>query len=167
MYSLNGTRKSTTRRVAFAFALCAALSALPAAAQRHGVGGGGGDPVIRAITAFKSQLNLNTSQQALWDAAATASKAARDAAIQRRQSVRQVVNEELANAAPNLARVAAASDQVQDANTAARRQVRDQWLAVYNTFTAEQKAIVKTGIQNHMSRMENFRQHMRERFGKG
>ena len=158
MYSLN----TPTRRVAFALALCAGLSALPAAAQR-----GGGDPLIHAITAFKTQLNLNSSQQALWDAAVTATSAARDAAIQRRQTVRQVANEEVATAAPNLPRIAAASDQVQDANTAARRQVRDQWLAVYNTFTAEQKAIVKTGIQRHMSRMEGFRERMRERFGKG
>lgn len=159
MYSLN----TATGRVAFALALCAGLSALPAAAQHGRVGG---DPLIHAIIAVKSQLNLNTSQQALWDAAVTAGKAARDAAIQRRQSVRQVVNEEVATAAPNLARIAAASDQVQDANTAARRQIRDQWLAVYNTFTADQKAVVKTAIQRHLSRMDSFRERMRERLGR-
>ncbi len=155
---------STGRRVAIALALCAGLS-LPALAQPgHG---GGGENLIRAITAFKAELNLNTSQQALWDAAVTASKSTRDAAMQRRQTVKQVATEELAKTEPNLARIATAADQVQDVNTAARRQIRDQWLAVYNTFTPEQKAVVKSGIEKRMSRMEKFREQMRERFGRG
>lgn len=159
--------QSTGRRVAIALALCAGLS-LPALAQPgHGGGGGGGDNLIRAITHFKAELNLNTSQQALWDAAVMASKTARDAAGQRRQTVKQVVTEELAKTEPNLTRLATTADQVQDTNTAARRQVRDQWLAVYHTFTPAQKAVVKTGIEKRMSRMENFREHMGERFGRG
>ncbi|MEO8133449.1 MAG: periplasmic heavy metal sensor [Betaproteobacteria bacterium] len=155
--------KSATRSVAVALVFCAGLSALPAAAER----GGGGDHLIQAITAFKAQLNLNTSQQALWDAAVAASRATREAAMQRRQSVKPVVTEELASADPNLTRIAAAVDQAQDANTAARRQVRNQWLAVYNTFSPEQKAVVKSAIERRMSRMENFRERMQERFRKG
>ncbi len=151
-----------SRRAALALAFGAALSALPAIAQP----GPGGDRIIHAITAFKAQLNLNTSQQAQWDAAVAASKAARDAAKQRRLTVRQVVTDELAKPTPDLSHIAAAADHAQDATVAARRQVRAQWLQLYSTFTAEQVAVVKSGIERHMSRMEGFRERMRERFGR-
>lgn len=156
------TRNS--RRVALALAFCAGLSglaALPAAAQP----GRGGDHFIQAIAAFKAELNLNTSQQPLWDAAVVSGKAARDAAKQRRQTVKQAASEELAKATPDLSRIALAADKVQDDNTAAHRQIRQQWLDLYATFTPEQKAVVKAGIAKRMARMESFREHMHHRFG--
>lgn len=154
------TRNS--RGVAVALAFAAGLSALPAAARP----GPGGDHFIQAIAAFKAELNLNTSQQALWDAAAASGKAARDAAKQRRLTIKQVASEELAKPTPDLSRMAAAGDQVQDANVAAHRQVRTQWLALYATFTADQSAVVKAGIAKRMARMEGFRERMHHRFGK-
>ena len=150
-----------SRRAALALAFGAAVSALPAVAQP----GPGGDRIIHAITAFKAQLNLNTSQQAQWDAAVAASKAARDAAKQGRLAVKQVATDELAKVTPDLSHIAAATDQAQDATVAARRQVRTQWLQLYSTFMPEQVAVVKAGIARHMSRMEGFRQRMRQRFG--
>jgi Spy/CpxP family protein refolding chaperone len=155
------TRNS--RRVAVALAFCAGLSALPATAQP----GPGGDRFIHAIAAFKAQLNLDpTTQQPLWDAAVASGKAARDAAKQRRQTVKQVATEELAKATPpDLSHIAATADQVQDANVAAHRQVRAQWLALYATFTSDQIAVVKAGIAKRMARMESFRERMRQRFG--
>lgn len=159
------TRNS--RRIGLALAFCAGLTALSVAAQpgpRHH--GGGGDQFVQAIAAFKSQLNLNTQQQGMWDAAMASSTAAREAAKQRRMTVKQVATEELAKPAPDLGRIAAAKDQVQDANVAAHRQVRTQWLQLYSTFSPDQVAIVKVGIAQRMSRMEGFRERMRERFGK-
>jgi LTXXQ motif family protein len=154
------TRNS--RRVALALlAFCAGLSALPATAQP----GPGGDRFIHAIAAFKAELNLNTSQQPLWDAAVAAGKAERDAAKQRRQTIKQVASEELAKPTPNLSNIATAADHVQDVNTAAHRQVRAQWLALYATFTPDQIAVVKAGIERRMARMESFRERMHQRFG--
>jgi hypothetical protein len=154
------TRNS--RGVVVALAFAAGLSALPAAAQP----GPGGDHFIQAIAAFKAELNLNTSQQALWDAAAAAGKVARDAAKQRRQTAKQVASDELAKSAPNLLSIATTADQVQDANVAAHRQVRAQWLQLYATFTPDQIAVVKAGIAKRMARMESFRERMHYRFGK-
>ncbi len=154
------TRNS--RRVALALAFCAGLSALPATAQP----GPGGDRIIHAIAAFKAQLNLDpTSQQPLWDAAVAAGKAERDAAKQRRQTVKQVASEELAKPTPNLSNIATAADHVQDVDTAAHHQVRAQWLALYATFTPDQIAVVKAGIEKRMARMESFRERMHKRFG--
>jgi len=150
-----------SRKAALALAFCAAASALPALAQP----GPGGDRIIHAIAAFKAQLNLNTAQQAQWDAAVIATKAAREAAKQQRQGVKAVATAELAKAIPDLSKIAAAADQAQDANTAAHRQVRTQWLQLYSTFTPDQVAVVKAGIERRMARMEGFRERMRERFG--
>lgn len=158
------TRNS--RRVALALAFCAGLAglaALPAAAQPGR--GHGGDRIIHAIAAFKGQLNLNTQQQGLWDAAVAASKAARAAAKQARLTIKQVATEELAKPAPDLSRIAATADQVHDANTTAHRQVRAQWLQLYATFTPDQIAVVKAGIAKRMARMEGFRERMHQRFG--
>jgi Spy/CpxP family protein refolding chaperone len=72
---------------------------------------------------------------------------------------------ELAKAEPDLSAVAAVSDDVQASNSALRKQVRATWLALYATFTPDQKAIVKTSLQNRMAKMESFRQKMLERRG--
>lgn len=157
---------STSRRVALALAFGAGLSALTVAAQPGSHHVGGGDRLIQAIAGFKAQLNLNTQQQGMWDAAAASSKAAHETAKQRRMTVKQLATEEFAKPAPDLARIAAASDQVRDSNTTAHRQVRTQWLQLYSTFSPEQVAIVKAGIGQRMARMEGFREKMRERFGK-
>ena len=156
------TRNS--RKVALALAFCtglAALTALPAAAQP----GPGGDRIIHAIAAFKAQLNLDPTQQALWDAAVLSSKAARDAARQNMLTVKQAATDELAKTTPDLSHIAAVADQVRDANTAVHRQVRGQWLYLYSTFRPEQIAVVKAGIAKRMARMESFRERMHKRFG--
>ena len=157
------TRNS--RRVGLALAFCAGitgLAALPAAAQP----GPGGDRIIHAIAAFRGQLNLNTYQQGLWDAAIASGKAARDAAKLSRQTVKQVATEEFAKPTPDLSRIAATADQVRDASTATHRQVRAQWLQLYATFTPEQVAVIKAGIAKRMGRMEGFRERMHQRFGR-
>lgn len=160
MFGLN----RNSRKFALVLAISAGLTglaALPAAAQP----GPGGDRIIHAIAAFKAQLNLNTSQQGLWDAAVAAGEAARAAAKTSRATVKEVATAELAKATPDLGHIAAVADQVRDANTAAHRQVRTQWLALYATFTPDQVAVVKAGIAKRMARMEGFRERMQKRFG--
>ena len=49
---------------------------------------------------------------------------------------------------------------------AERRAVRDQWLALYATFNADQVAIVKGLLAHRLERMESFRERMKQRFGK-
>jgi len=153
------------RGIALALAFCAGLAALPATAQPGPGHGPGGDRIIQAIAAFKADLNLRDTQLTQWDAAVAAGQAARAGARQSMQTVKQVVTDELAKEIPDLGHVAAVSDQVRDANTAAHRQVRAQWLALYGTFTPAQAAVVKAGIAKRMARMESFRERMRSRFG--
>src|SRR3954470_630412 len=109
----------------------------------HGLEGamGGGD-VVMAIAGLKAQLNLNTSQQGMWDNAVAAGKAARESARASRQKVHDTLAAELKKDVPDLALVSAAADSARDAAAASQRQVRDAWLNIYSTFTPDQKAIV-------------------------
>ena len=135
-----------------------------AAQPHHGMqeGMGGGD-VVMAIAGLKAQLNLNTSQQAMWDNAVAAGKAARESARASRQTVHDTLKAELTKDAPDLASVSAAADAARNAAAAAHRQVRDAWLNIYSTFTPEQKAVVKNVLQEGVAKTEQFRENMRQR----
>ena len=158
-----------SRVAAVAAAALIGISGIAAAqpqARNHGPHGhqGGGD-FISAIAGLKTELNLNTSQQAMWDNAVAAGKAARDNARASHQQLRNTVTAELAKAEPDLAAVAAASDAARDAAAASHRQVRAAWLNLYSTFTPDQKAVVKNAIQQRLTRMEQFREKMKQRHG--
>ena len=114
------------------------------------------------IAGAKAQLNLNTSQQVMFDNAVAAAKAARATFRQNMDQLHTVLNNELAKSEPDLAAVAAASDVAQANNQALRKQVRDQWLALYATFSPSQKAVVRDTIKARVTRMEAFRERMRE-----
>jgi Spy/CpxP family protein refolding chaperone len=165
-------KESIMKRLASSLAAAAAVAVIgisgavfaqPHHGHRGGMGGGG--DVVMAIAHLKSQLNLNTSQQVMWDNAVAASKAAHENARASRQAVHDTLKSELAKAEPDLAAVAAAADNARDAGAAAHRQVRTAWLNLYGTFTPEQKGVVKNALQQRLSRMEQFREKMKERRG--
>ena len=131
----------------------------------HGPRGGG--DVVMGIAALKDQLNLNTSQQAMWDNAVAAGKAARQTARTNMQKVHDTLAAELAKPEPDLAAVAAAADAARNANAALHAQVRDAWLNIYSTFTPEQKAVVKNALSQRLARMDKFREKMLQRHSQG
>lgn len=133
----------------------------------HGAGGPhgpGGMSIEGALFSVQSQLNLNTSQQVMWDNAVAATKAARDNARSTMQQVHATLTAELAKAEPDLAAVAAAGDAARANAQAVRKQVRDQWLALYATFSPAQKAVVRDALKARVDRMESFRARMQERW---
>ncbi len=83
------------------------------------------------------------------------------------QGVKDALAAELAKPEPDLAAVAAAADSAQQQALALRHQVRDAWLALYATFSPEQKAVVKGILQQHLAKMESFHQKMLERHSTG
>ena len=160
------TTRLASRIAADAAAALIGVTGIAAAQPHHGRGGhaGGGDFVM-GIAALKGQLNLNTSQQAMWDNAVAAGKAARDDARANRQKMHDALAAELAKPEPDLAALATAADAAQSANATVHRQVRDAWLNLYSTFTPEQKAVVKGALQQKMARLAQFREKMRQRHG--
>ena len=70
----------------------------------------------------------------------------------------------MAKSEPDLAAVAAVSDNAQAQGQALRKSVRAQWLALYATFSPDQKAVVRQMVQDRMAKGESFREKMKERF---
>jgi Spy/CpxP family protein refolding chaperone len=140
------------------------LSSAAAFAQAGPRGHHAGDASF-GIAALKGQLNLNTSQQTMWDSAVAQTKAARGTGRANMQKIHDAMSAELAKAEPDLAAVAATADDVQASNGASRKQVRNMWLAMYATFTPDQKAIVRDALKQRMARMETVRQKMLQRQG--
>ena len=138
--------------------------ALTAWAQAPGRGMRGPLAVPQEIQA---KLNLNTSQQQQWDAAIAQSKAAHDAIRANFQQLKAATQAELAKSDPDLAALASLSDQLQQQNIAQRQQARAAWLALYGTFSADQKTTVKDAINARMARMDAFRQQMQNRLSGG
>ncbi|MBS0328015.1 MAG: periplasmic heavy metal sensor [Proteobacteria bacterium] len=161
-------KHATPRRLAVVAAAAFLGAGLTAAvAQPMGHAGYGGGDVVGAIARVKSELNLDTSQQAMWDSAVAASKSARAAMRSNRDSVRAALNAELAKPEPDLAAVSAAADSAQTQSIALRHQARAAWLNLYGTFTPGQKAVVKTQIQNRLARADEWRAKMLQRHGSG
>jgi Spy/CpxP family protein refolding chaperone len=159
---LMNSRFASRVAVIAAAALFGVGGAAVAQPMHHGHHGGGGD-VVMSIVRLKNQLNLNTSQQAMWDNAVAAGKAARTSARANMQKVHDTLAAELAKPEPDLAAVAAASDSVRNANQQLRTQVRDAWLNLYATFTPEQKTVVKNALSQRLAKMEQFREKMQQR----
>jgi Spy/CpxP family protein refolding chaperone len=99
----------------------------------------------------------------MWDNVVAQGKAARDAGRANHQKVKDALQAQLATAEPDLAAVAAVADGVEQQNRALRKQVRDQWLVLYATFSPAQKAVVRDLLQKKVARTEAFHQRMLER----
>jgi Spy/CpxP family protein refolding chaperone len=131
----------------YSVALAVFLSAVAMPVLAHG-----GSP-LQMLKQIKSQLQLNTSQEQQWDAVLAQEKAARATARASFTQVRTALQTELAKPEPDLAAVAAVSDGVRQQNETLRKQTRDAWLALYATFTPEQKALARDTIKTGLDRM--------------
>jgi len=102
----------------------------------------------------KSDLKLNTSQQLQWDAVVAQTKAAHDAGRANFEQLKTALQAELAKAEPDFAAVATIADGVRGQHAALHKQTRDAWLALYATFTPEQKAVARDAIKAGIERMQ-------------
>jgi Spy/CpxP family protein refolding chaperone len=150
------------KRIFYALVLTAGVACVALQAWAQAPGHGMPDP-LAMLQRIQAKLNLNTSQQQQWDAAVAQSKSAHQAMRANFQQLKAATQAELAKPEPDLAAVAAVADQVQQQNIALRQQARAAWLALYGTFSPEQKATVRDAINARLTRMEALRQHMRAR----
>ncbi len=160
---LTSRRVAAATAAALAFAL-AGVAFAHSSGGRWGHGGDGDEMFGRLIAHAQASLNLNTSQQTMFDAAVAQSKAAREQGRALMQKVKDAMTAELAKAEPDLAAVAAVADDARAQGQSLRKQVRAQWLSLYATFSPEQKGVVRDLLQKRIARMESFRQKMREHF---
>jgi hypothetical protein len=152
-----------------AVAVATTFGAGVALAQPHGGphGHGGHEVMIGQLIAHaKAKLNLNTSQQGMFDTAVAHGQTARESGRALHDKVKATLQAELAKAEPDLAAVAAATDAAADQVRAQRNAIRAEWLALYATFNPEQKAVVRDMLQKHLAHAESFREKMHERMQK-
>jgi septal ring factor EnvC (AmiA/AmiB activator) len=147
------------KRIIYPLVLAAGIAAVALQAWAQAPGHGMHDP-LAMLQRLQAKLNLNTSQQQQFDAVVAQSKAAHQAMHANFAQLKTATQAELAKADPDLAALAALSDQVQEQNIAQRKQARAGWLALYATFTSDQKAIVRDAINARMARMQAFHQRM-------
>ena len=150
------------KRKLYAVIFAAGFAGVALQAWAQAPGHGMHDP-ISVLQQIQAKLNLNTSQQQQFDAAVAQSKTVHEAMRANFQQLKAATQAELAKADPDLAALASLSDQVQQQNIAQRKQARAAWLALYGTFSAEQKATVRDAINARMARMDAFRQRMQDR----
>jgi hypothetical protein len=130
----------------------AALADTPdtaAAAHPHAMRGG--DPLMHAMWKAKAQLNLNTSQQAQWDAAVALAKSAHSQEKTLHQGVKATSDSELAKTSPDLQTVAAASDDAQAKGLALHQSVRNAFLNVYANLSQDQQAMVANALRSDIA----------------
>jgi Spy/CpxP family protein refolding chaperone len=143
-------------KLVFRTGLAAALLgvSLVGFAQHHAPGL---DAPIAMLAQAKAQLNLNTSQQQRWDAIAAQAKAGHEAARANFAQVKAAMDAELAKTEPDLAAVAATADSMRQRGEASHKATRDAWLALYATFTPEQKLVVRDTLKAGIEAMASHR----------
>ena len=115
-----------------------------------------GNP-LAMLGKVKSDLKLNTSQQLQWDAVIAQTKAAHDTGRTNFEQLKTALQAELAKPEPDFAAVATIADGVRGQHAALHKQTRDAWLALYATFTPEQKAVARDAIKAGIERMQQRR----------
>jgi len=154
------------KRKLYALIFAAGFAGLALTAWAQAPAHGMHDPLV-VLQKIQAKLNLNTSQQQQWDTAVAQSKTAHDAIRANFQQLKAATQTELAKSDPDLAALASLSDQLQQQNIAQRKQARAAWLALYGTFSADQKTTVKDAINARMAGMDAFRQRMQKRLSGG
>jgi phosphoenolpyruvate-protein kinase (PTS system EI component) len=149
------------KRIVYALIFAAGFAGIALQAWAQAPGHGMSDP-LSMLQRIQATLNLNTSQQQQFAAAVAQSKVAHQAMHANFEQLKTATQAELAKTDPDLASLAALSDQVQAQNIAQRKQARAGWLALYATFSTDQKATVRDAINARITRMQAFRQRMHD-----
>jgi hypothetical protein len=132
----------------------------------HHHGPGMGDP-LGVLLRIKGDLNLNTMQQQQWDSAVALSKSAHQTMRGNVQQLVAALQTQVATGAPDLRGLATQSDTLQAQNLAARQQARAAWLALYDTFSADQKAVVAKALGAQLARMQAWKARMQGQGAQG
>ena len=154
------------KRILIALLAAVALGGVAAYAWADGPRHGHGTDPLAVIAGLQAQLKLNTSQQLQFSNALAQSKAAHDAMRNGFAQLKTATQTELAKSAPDLAALAALSDQVQQQNSGVRKQARAAWLALYDTLSPDQKLVVRDAINARIAQAEEFRAEMRAAHGR-
>ncbi len=116
-------------------------------------GGRGEAHIAKRMEMLKAKLNLNATQEAQYNVARDATKAAMEAGRSARLAARTSAQTELNKADPDLAALLLQRESVKDANATQRKAALNEWAKFLGLLTTEQKSLVKSQLINRMQRM--------------
>jgi uncharacterized membrane protein len=140
--------------LALAFAGTALLPAMASAGRHHGF-------MERAVAQLHDRLGLNPQQEALWQKALSSTQQTMAQMRKEHKERRATLLRELDNPKVNLHTLAQQMDALRDQQATARKQVRDQWLAVYDSLDANQQGQVRSFLRERLERAGQWHKHFR------
>jgi Spy/CpxP family protein refolding chaperone len=120
-------------------------------AMRGGHGGGEAH-FAKRLEAMKAKLNLNATQEAQFNVARDATKAAIETGRAARMSARETAKAELSKADPDLAGLLVQRESLKDANAPQRKAAMNEWAKFLSLLNTEQKSLVKSQLIARMNR---------------
>lgn len=140
--------------------------------HRHGFKGRHGHmraPALHSVTHaplamlghLKSKLNLNESQQKLWDAARAQSREVGQAMRAQRQESAKELRAQLDAGPLDLRALTAKREAERSALKPKMDAARDAWLAVYDSLDGQQKQVVTDAVKKRIERGDRMREHRR------
>ena len=116
----------------------------------------------RAIAQLHDKLNLNPQQEALWQKALSDTQQTMAQMRKEHKERHATLLRELDNPQVNLHTLAQQMDAMRDQQAAARKQLRDQWLAVYDSLDANQQGQVRSFLRERLERAGHWHKHFRK-----
>jgi protein CpxP len=117
---------------------------------------GGGSETLPSIERMHEQLRLTPAQEREWQDIAQQAKALHERRRVRWEEIRKVYEDELAKPTPDLARITALTDEAHEQHSRAVRALEARRLALYATFSAEQKMVVRDTLKARLERRGRF-----------
>jgi Spy/CpxP family protein refolding chaperone len=153
--TLSRTALVATLALASAFAAAQPMTGAERGGKMHAFKAGGEPDAARfamRLEMMKTKLNLNATQEAQFNTAREATKAAVEAGRAARVNARGSAQAELAKADPDLGALLIQRELVKEANAGQRKVAVNEWAKFLSLLNTEQKAIVKSQLLNRMSR---------------
>lgn len=119
--------------------------------------------ILKRLEKAHGELKLNTAQDAMWQKVKKATQTSMREGRSARESIRAAAKAEMTKPEPDLRMLARQADEAVEAGQKRRREVRDQWLALYDTFTPEQKQVSTRLLREQMERLEKIGERFKER----
>ncbi len=113
--------------------------------------------------ALHEKLHLSREQEKFWQSLRQKDVDFRKSAREQHNEMKVQVKHELDKKEPDLAALAAKSDQLSDARLQERRQLRGQWLKFYAQLAPEQKELVRNAIKTRLAKMDKFHEKFKHR----
>lgn len=159
-FSKNFSRAALVASLAIGSALAFAQPATSGAVgeqrmhKMQGERGGHGEAhIAKRMEMLKSKLNLNATQEAQYNTARDATKAAMEAGRTARLAARTSAQTELNKADPDLAALLLQRENLKEANASQRKAALNEWAKFLGLLTTEQKSLVKSQLLDRMQHM--------------